>query len=115
MASKPEKTNEPKTELATLEPEDLSNEKKNEENIEMEMLSNSEQKNKPKTCEEDPYIVKLFKSLIKPESQKSVEKKKCISKYLDQFVKNGNNIFIKCTLKNNCKKKNLPVLNCVHI
>lgn len=57
--------------------QDLSNERRNEENIEMEMISTPEQKSKqPKACEEDPYIVKLFKSLMKPESQKSSEEKK---------------------------------------
>ncbi|GAB1868147.1 hypothetical protein CAJAP_09226 [Camponotus japonicus] len=76
MASEPEKTSKPENEIVNLE--DLSNERRNKENIEVEMTStNPEQKSKqPTACEEDPYIVKLFKSLMKSESQKSSEKKK---------------------------------------
>ncbi|KMQ86119.1 hypothetical protein RF55_14997 [Lasius niger] len=77
MASEPEKTSESESEIVNLETQDLSNERREEENIEMEIISNPEESKQTKACEEDPYIVKLFKSLMKPESQKnSVEKKK---------------------------------------
>lgn len=67
----------------------MNDETQNEENIEIETTSvnlkqqnrksTSEQENKKllKACDEDPYIVKLFKSLMKPpENQESREEKK---------------------------------------
>ncbi|KYM97855.1 hypothetical protein ALC62_11201 [Cyphomyrmex costatus] len=81
MANKPEKMS--KTEEA------VAVEDSNNKNIEIEMTSNPEEfrrKKKetkqedikrPKTCDEDSYIVKLFKNLMNSqESKKSTEKKK---------------------------------------
>ncbi|XP_036149987.1 uncharacterized protein LOC118647960 [Monomorium pharaonis] len=105
MASESEQTNAPEKEITDIQ--DLSDEKQNEKNIDIEMTSKNpkksdgksmspkpkdkkstiltdkqsttteskrEEKKRPKFCDEEPYIVKLFKSLIK-ENQKSAEEK----------------------------------------
>ncbi|KAL6426619.1 hypothetical protein ACFW04_009193 [Cataglyphis niger] len=60
---------EEKDETVTVEKQNLDEEKK-KENLEIEMTSREPKSKQPKACEEDPYIVKLFKNLMKAENEK---------------------------------------------
>lgn len=49
------------------------------EELEMKMIPNLErtkQRKRPKVCDDEPYIVKLLKSLINPDDQKTPTKEK---------------------------------------